>query len=85
MSIGKDNMKTEISVPNQIFEAAVRLATSLGMSLSEFYLAALTAYVVTYQNGDVTRRLDEIYAKELSTMGPEMVKIQIYSIGEEKW
>ena len=78
-------MKTEISVPNPIFKAAERLASALGMSLSEFYVAALTAYVATYENGDVTKRLDEIYAKEPSTMETEMVAIQIDAIGEEKW
>ena len=78
-------MKTEISVPNPIYEAAERLAAALGMSLSEFYVAALTAYVATYQNGDVTKRLDEVYAKEPSAMEQEMVAIQIASIGEEKW
>lgn len=78
-------MKTEISVPNPIYEAAEQLASALGMSLSEFYVAALTAYVATYQNGDVTKRLDEVYAKEPSTMNPDMVAIQIASIGQEKW
>jgi len=78
-------MKTEISVPNPIYEAAERLAAALGMSLSEFYVAALTAYVAAHQNGDVTKRLDEVYAKEPSTMDPDMVAIQIASIGREKW
>jgi len=78
-------MKTEISVPNSIYEAAERLAAALGMSLSEFYVAALAAYVATYQNGDITKKLNEVYTKEKSTMDPEMVAIQIASIGEEKW
>jgi hypothetical protein len=85
MSIGEDNMKPEISVPNPIYEAAERLAEELGMSLSEFYVAALAAYVATYQNGDITKRLDEVYTKEVSTLEPELVAIQIASIGEEKW
>ncbi len=78
-------MKTEISVPNPIHEAAERLAKELGMSLSEFYAAALAAYVAAYQNGDITKRLDEVYATEDSTLEPEVVAIQIASIGEEKW
>jgi hypothetical protein len=78
-------MKTEISVPNPILEAAERLAQELGMSLSEFYVAALTAYMATYQNGDITKRLDEIYAKEDSTLEPGLLAIQIASIGEENW
>ena len=78
-------MKTEISIPNPIFKAAEQLAAALGMSLSEFYVAALAAFVAAYQNGDVTKRLDEVYATEQSAMEPEMVAIQIDTIGEEKW
>lgn len=78
-------MKTEISIPNPIFKAAEQLAAALGMSLSEFYVAALAAFVAAYQNGDVTKRLDEVYATEPSAMEPEMVAIQIDAIGEEKW
>jgi hypothetical protein len=78
-------MKTEISVPNPIHEAAQRLAKELGMSLSEFYVAALAAYVAAYQNGDITKRLDEVYATEDSALEPEVVAIQIASISEEEW
>ncbi|MBM4023847.1 MAG: ChpI protein [Planctomycetes bacterium] len=85
MSMGKDNMKTEISVPNPIYEATERLAQELGMSLSEFYVAALAAYLAAYQNGDVTKRLDEVYTKEKSQLEPELVAIQIASISNEKW
>jgi len=78
-------MKTEITVPNPIYEAAQQLAQELGMSLSEFYVAALTAYLSTYQNGDVTKKLDEVYAKEESKLEPGLVAVQIASIGDEKW
>jgi hypothetical protein len=78
-------MKREISIPHPIYEAAERLAKELGMSLSEFYVAALAAYMASYQNGDVTKRLDEIYAKEDSTLEPELVAIQVASIGKEEW
>ena len=78
-------MKTEISVPNPIYEAAQRLAKELGMSLSEFYVAALAAYMAACQNGDITKRLDDVYAKEDSKLELELVAIQVVSIGEEKW
>lgn len=77
-------MKTEISVPNPIFEAAKQLAQELGISVSELYTAALAAYRATYQNGDITKRLDEVYAKEESTLEPEIVTIQVASTGEEQ-
>lgn len=78
-------MKTEISVPDPVLEAAKRLAQELGMSLSELCVAALTAYIGVHQNGDITKRLDEVYAKEDSTLEPGLVAIQIASIGEEEW
>ncbi len=71
--------------PKRLGQAAERLAEELGMSLSEFYVAALAAYVAAYQNGDITGRLDEVDAKEDSTLEPELVAIQIASIGGEKW
>jgi hypothetical protein len=39
----------------------------------------------TYQNGDITKRLNEVYTNEVSTLEPGLVAIQIASIGEEKW
>jgi hypothetical protein len=78
-------MKTEISVPNPIYEAAERLAAELGMSLSEFYVTALAAYIAAYQNGDITKKLDEVYSKEDSRLEPGLTAIQVASIGEDKW
>ena len=73
-----------ISVPTPIFEEALRLSRELGVSLSEFCVAALTAYIAVHQSGDITKKLDEVYAKGESTLDPEVVTIQIASIGEQE-
>lgn len=78
-------MKTDVSIPNPIFEAAKQLAQKLDMSLSELYVAALTSYIATYQNEDVTEKLNEVYETEPSTLEPELVNLQITSIGNESW
>jgi hypothetical protein len=83
--IGEDSMKAKISIPHWIYDAAERLAKELGMSLSEFYVAALAAYVAMNQKGDIAKRLDEVYAKEDSTLEAEVVAIQVASIGKEEW
>lgn len=54
------------------------------MSLSEFCVAALTAYIATCQNGDITKRLDEVYVKEESKLEPRLAAIQIASIEEQR-
>jgi hypothetical protein len=42
-------MKTDISIPNPIYQAAEKLAKELGISLSELYTAALTAYISEHE------------------------------------
>jgi hypothetical protein len=78
-------MKTDISIPNPIFEAATKLAQKLDMSLSELYTAALAAYVATYESEDVTARLNEVYETEESALEPALVTLQVASIGGEHW
>jgi hypothetical protein len=79
-------MKTEIFVPNPIFESSQQLAQKLDMSLSELYTAAIAAYVAIYQNEeDITQKLNEVYQIEASTLEPELVTLQVASIEEESW
>lgn len=82
---GEDSMKTDVSIPNPIFEAAKQLAQKLDMSLSELYTVALTNYIATYQNEDVTEKLNEVYETEPSSLEPELVNLQVTSMGNESW
>jgi hypothetical protein len=78
-------MKADISIPSPIHEASEQLAQTLGMSLSELYTAALTAYVIAHQRGKVTEALNRVYDTEPSTMEPGLVNIQLASVGGETW
>jgi hypothetical protein len=78
-------MKTDISIPNPIYHAAERLANELGISLSELYVAALTNYVYEHEKKSVTDKLNDIYAVVSSAIEPELVKMQIASMEDEKW
>lgn len=78
-------MKTDISIPNPIYHAAERLAEELGISLSELYTAALTAYVSEHESKNVTEKLDDVYASESSTIEPELIKMQIAALDHEQW
>jgi hypothetical protein len=78
-------MKTDISIPNPIYHAAEKLAKELGISLSELYTAALTAYVSEHEGKSVTEKLDDVYMTESSALEPELVEMQIASVGDEQW
>ena len=70
-------MKTDISIPNSIYLAAEKTAKELGISLSELYAAALTAYVSAHDKKNVAEKLDAVYATEPLPLEPELVEMQI--------
>lgn len=55
-------MKTAISVPDEVFEQAERLARRQGRSRSELYSAAVREYVARHAPDDVTDAIDRVVA-----------------------
>ncbi len=78
-------MKTDIFIPNPVFETARQLAKKMDMSLSELYTAALSTYVANHQGEDVTEKLNEIYKEEPSRLDTALVALQVASIGGGNW
>ena len=78
-------MKTDIFIPNPVFETTRQLAKKMDMSLSELYTAALSTYVANHQGEDVTEKLNEIYKEEPSGLDTALVALQVASIGGGNW
>jgi metal-responsive CopG/Arc/MetJ family transcriptional regulator len=78
-------MKSDISIPTVVFQAAENLAKKMGVSLSELYTAALNSYVAEHQKENITETLDQVYADEPSALEPELVKMQVESLEGEQW
>jgi metal-responsive CopG/Arc/MetJ family transcriptional regulator len=78
-------MKTDISIPNPLFRSAQRLAEKLGISLSDLYAAAVSDYVLSHEKESVTEALNQVYENEPSELEPELVNIQLASIGSNAW
>jgi metal-responsive CopG/Arc/MetJ family transcriptional regulator len=51
-------VKTAISVPDEIFESASRVAAALGMSRSEFFSRAAERYLRQIEAESLTREID---------------------------
>ena len=60
-------MKTAISIPDEIFEAAERLARRLKISRSELYSRAISEFVTRHATERVTETMDEALAKNRGT------------------
>lgn len=80
-------MKTAISIPDPLFEAAERLAKHLGLSRSELFRRALQAYLQEHNDEDVTEALDKIYrpANEDGNLDPLLEQLQLASLPKDEW
>jgi hypothetical protein len=68
-----------------VFREAEQLARKLGMSRSKLYTTALAAFLDAHRRDDVTARLNQVYARESSTVDPVLAEIQAASIEHEDW
>lgn len=78
-------MKTAISIPDVLFDAAEEVADRLGMSRSQLYAKALAEYVSKHRDEDVTAALNRVYAEQPSEMDPVLAAMQFASLPSEDW
>jgi len=76
-------MKTAISVPDDVFEAAEDLAKKLGVTRSRLYSRAVAEYVAQRRDDRVTERLDEVYGEVEARLDPVLERLQLSSLSEE--
>jgi metal-responsive CopG/Arc/MetJ family transcriptional regulator len=63
-------MKTAVSVPDEVFESAERLARRERRSRSEVYSAALREYVARHSPDEITEAIDRVVADVDATVDP---------------
>lgn len=78
-------MKTAISIPDEVFEAADRAAKRLGVSRSELYAAAVHEYVERRRTEDVTTKLNEVYTSNDSNVDPNLQNMELKVLAKEDW
>jgi metal-responsive CopG/Arc/MetJ family transcriptional regulator len=77
-------MKTAVSIPDPIFEAADRLARRRKVSRSEIYAQALSQLIEREASGEVTSRLDAVYDQINSSLDIGLATAQA-SVVREPW
>ncbi|MEO6711646.1 MAG: CopG family transcriptional regulator [Planctomycetota bacterium] len=78
-------MKTAVSVPDEVFEAAEELALEMGVSRSGLYARALAEYLARHGRDDVRERLDTVYAHAKSGVDTRLEELQALSVSSEDW
>lgn len=78
-------MKTAVSIPNPLFEAADELAARLGLSRSELYSRALSDYLEKRLERRITEKLDKVYSSTSSKLDPALARLQTASLPPDEW
>ena len=78
-------MKTAISIPQEIFKSAEKLAGKMGVSRSQLYVSAIKSYVEAHEGGAITAKLNEIYGNTDSKLDPQFKKLQAKAISRNRW
>lgn len=78
-------MKTAISIPDAIFQAAEELAHEMEISRSQLYVRAVEAYVRKHRLEGVTETLDRIYADQSSELDAGWAALQSASLRADEW
>jgi metal-responsive CopG/Arc/MetJ family transcriptional regulator len=78
-------MKTAVSIPDNVYASAEKLARRLGKSRSQLYAQALNNYLSKYQKEGITTKLNEIYLDNDSGIDPLLISLQARSLPKEDW
>ncbi len=78
-------MKTVISISDPLFTLAEQLTKRLKISRSELYARAIAEFIKVHQNELITERLNEIYAREDSSVDPVLWQMQVLALPKEEW
>lgn len=78
-------MKTAISVPDEVFEGAERLARREGRSRSEVYTAAVREYVARHSPDEVAHALDRLVAELGDDVDPFVAAVSRRRLESTEW
>jgi metal-responsive CopG/Arc/MetJ family transcriptional regulator len=78
-------MKTAVSVPDDVFESAERLARRERRSRSEVYSAALREYVARHSPDEVTDALDRVVADVGEAIDPFVEQAAARILEKAEW
>lgn len=76
-------VKTAVSIPDPIFEAADRLARRRRISRSELYAEALARLLEADESRSITERLDDVYGDRPSELDPALAALQAVAVDED--
>ena len=78
-------MKTAVSLPDHVFDAADQLAKRLGVSRSELYATAVAEFVAKHRSSEVTDLLNAVHATDEARLPNSVRRAQARSVHSKEW
>ncbi|MDH5720553.1 MAG: hypothetical protein OEZ13_08005 [Spirochaetia bacterium] len=80
-------MKTAISIPDDLYKNAEKLADKLKITRSELYQRAIKSFLEDNENKNITKKLNDIYENRSSKIDSGIYNIQYNSLekNNESW
>ncbi len=78
-------MKTAISIPDKLFQAADQYAKNHGFSRSNLYAKAVAQFLEQHPTDYITKQLNEVYSDKSSKLDKTLSTMQFNSIEKEIW
>ena len=79
------NMKTAVSVPDDLFRLAEAAARRLRVSRSKLYATAISEFLKRQQGNAVTERLNEVYSRRPAKVDSALHRAQLKSLEKDHW
>ena len=78
-------MKTAVSIPDDLFEAAEKVAAEEKTSRSRLYANALTAYLREERGRQITEQMNRVLEEIDQTPDPAWTAVQIAALKRSEW
>ncbi len=79
------NMKTAISIPDNLFREVDQYAKSHGYSRSQLFAKAVAQYLEVHPSDRITKQLNAVYSAKPAALNATLASMQSSSIAKEEW
>lgn len=78
-------MEIAITLPNDVAQRAEETSRQLGISLNELCSQALSRFLASPGESEITRKLNEVYSCVDSSPDPVLSQMQFATLEQEDW
>jgi predicted transcriptional regulator len=79
------DMKTAISLPDDLFKRGEAFSKQRSLSRSELYVRAIREYLDRHDHAAIIAQLNEVYADVDSTLEPEIDALSLEALRRQDW